>query len=471
MTFTSHHEVPMPEMSTTPHTVKPPQTQAFPTLSAGAVPSISSGMSHMLGGIPGYEIGELLGEGGMGVVHRGRQLALDRVVALKRIVHGSAEARVRFQREAHAVARLQHPGIVQIFEVGETADGPYLSLEFCAGGSLANHLDGTPLPPMRAARLIENLADTVHAAHEAGIVHRDLKPGNVLLVRRPTTGLGDDNEELALKISDFGLAKLLDSQQPAQAATQTGAVLGTPSYMAPEQAAAKPAGPVADVYALGAILYELLVGRPPFKAASVMDTLMQVMRDEPVSPRVLQPKVPRDLETICLKCLEKDPVRRYPSAAALAADLVRYREGRPIQARPTNWAEQTIRWVRRRPAVAALLMALLMSVVGGMSGSMYYAVQANAALEKLRQREANRREKEVGLRFVLFMRKNPDLITKPAKELVTRFLDANKDISEADLVDALKPAPVETPGGLAGVALGETAPGTDAIAAPTMIGD
>jgi hypothetical protein len=434
---------------------------------------LGSDVSPLRGGIPGYEIGELLGEGGMGVVHRGRQIALDRVVALKRIVHGSADARARFQREAHAVARLQHPGIVQIFEVGETTDGPYLALEFCAGGSLADHLNGTPLPPRRAARLVEVLAGTVQAAHEAGIVHRDLKPGNVLLACRPTAGLGDDKENLALKISDFGLAKLHSNRLPAQPATQTGAVLGTPSYMAPEQAAAKPAGPAVDVYALGAILYELLVGRPPFKAASAMDTLMQVVQDEPVSPRVLQAKVPRDLETICLKCLEKDPNRRYPSAAALAAELGCFREGRPIQARPVGMLEQTIRWVRRRPGVAALLLALVLSVAGGVSGSMYYALQAKAALEKLQERERNRREKEVALRFVKFMRQHPDLSRKPASELVARFLAANRDISGAELDDALALAPIAPTPDTPQLSPGETAAGggESGFAASSMIGD
>jgi tetratricopeptide (TPR) repeat protein len=303
--------------------------------------------------VPGYEVFEVLGTGGMGIVYRARQVALGRMVALKMIrhaAHTSAEARRRFQSEAEAIARLQHPHIVQIHEVGEADGLPYFSLEFCGGGSLEKQLDGTPWEARRAARLVETLAGAVAAAHAAGIVHRDLKPANVLLTADGTP-----------KVSDFGLARRLD----AAGQTVEGAILGTPSYMAPEQAGGKgkEAGPAADVYALGAILYELLTGRPPFRAATALDTLQQVVSEEPVAVRRLQPKAPKDLETICHKCLEKDPKKRYASAAALAEDLRRFGAGEPVVARPVGGPERLWRWARRKPAQAGLLAVGLLAVV------------------------------------------------------------------------------------------------------------
>jgi serine/threonine protein kinase len=292
--------------------------------------------------IPGYEVLGLLGKGGMGVVYKARQVSLDRIVALKMILHaehaGSAE-RQRFQAEAEAAARLQHPNIVQVFEVG-THDGlPFLTLEYCPGGSLAQRLDGVPWPIRESAHVVETLAGAAQAAHAARVVHRDLNPANVLL-----TATGQP------KITDFGLAKLLGEQ----GRTQTGAVVGTPSYMAPEQASgkAKEVGPAADIYALGAILYALLTGRPPFKAATPLDTILQVAANEPVPVRRLRPQVPRDLETICHKCLEKDPAKRYASADALAEDLQHFLAGEPIRAMPISRWERALKWARRRPAAA-----------------------------------------------------------------------------------------------------------------------
>jgi hypothetical protein len=287
--------------------------------------------------IDGYEIGELLGRGGMGLVFKATQKELKRPVALKIIVsgaHAGDAERGRFRTEAEAVARLSHPGIVQIYEVGEQAGCPYLALEFVSGGSLAQQLDGKPMPPRRAAQLLLDLARAVQHAHDQGIVHRDLKPANVLLT---ATG--------AAKIGDFGLAKLLDTEHGQ---THTGAVLGSPSYMAPEQAAGKirAIGPATDVYALGAILYELLTGRPPFVGASMLETLDQVRTHEPAPPRVLQPTVPEDLATICLKCLEKSPAERYPSAAALAADLDLFLRDEAIAARKMTVWDQAARLVR-----------------------------------------------------------------------------------------------------------------------------
>jgi hypothetical protein len=290
----------------------------------------------------------------MGVVYKARQVALKRVVALKMILageHAGAAELARFRAEAEAIARLQHPHIVQVFEVGEHGGLPYLALEYCPGGSLEKKLSGTPLPPPQAAALIQTLARAVQAAHEKGVVHRDLKPANVLL--------GEDGGP---KVTDFGLAKRVGEGGQ----TATGAVLGTPSYMAPEQAAgkSKEVGPATDVYALGALLYECLTGRPPFRGPTAMDTLMQVLADEVVPVRQLQRGVPIDLETVCLKCLRKEPQERYASAADLADDLGRYLQGEPVKVRPVGRAGWCWRWARRHPARAAVVvMAVLVLLV------------------------------------------------------------------------------------------------------------
>ena len=310
--------------------------------------------------IPGYEILEKLGEGAMGVVYKARQAELSRVVALKMIrpERAGEEGVARFRVEAEAVARLQHPHIVQIFEIGEHDGQPFFSLEFVEGGSLESQLKGAPWPADRAAQLVELLARAVQAAHECGIVHRDLKPANVLVSR-----------EGVPKVTDFGLAKRLDVETGQ---TQTGMIMGTPGYMAPEQAAGKKAvGPAADVYALGAVLYELLTGRPPFRAATVLETLEQVRSQEPVPPRRLQRRTPRDAETICLKCLRKGPHERYGSAAELADDLQAFLEHRPIRARPAGRGERAFKWARRHPAqaVACALVALVLGL-GGVGGTM-----------------------------------------------------------------------------------------------------
>jgi WD40 repeat protein/tetratricopeptide (TPR) repeat protein len=304
-----------------------------------------------------YEILSELGRGGMGVVYQARQRGLNRVVALKMILaggHAGPEELARFRAEAEAIARLQHPHIVQVHEVGEHQGLPFFSLEFCPNGSLEKKLAGTPLPPREAAALVEGLARAMHAAHQKGVVHRDLKPANVLFA-----------EDGAAKVTDFGLAKRLGEA----GRTATGAVLGTPSYMAPEQARGdgRGVGPATDVYALGAILYECLSGRPPFKAASALETLAQVCGQEPVSPRLLQPGVPRDLETICLKCVEKEPSRRYASTEELADDLRRWQAGEPIRARRVGSGERALKWVRRNPAVTALLATVVLALAGGVA--------------------------------------------------------------------------------------------------------
>jgi WD40 repeat protein len=311
---------------------------------AQADPKDPAALSPIRDEVPGYEILSELGRGGMGVVYKAEQLSLKRLVALKMILaggHAGAAECNRFRAEAEAVARLQHPNIVQIYEIGEVAGRPYLSLEFIDGGCLASQLDGTPWPGAKAASLIETLADAIHYAHECGIIHRDLKPANILL------------QSGVPKITDFGLAKQRDG---AVGLTASGVVMGTPSYMAPEQAQGKKdVGPAADLYALGSILYELLTGRPPFRAATAMDTIHQVIGSEPVAPCQLQPKLARDLETITLKCLEKDPPRRYATARALAEDLRRFQAGDPVLARPIGAVARFGRWCRHRPVVAGLL--------------------------------------------------------------------------------------------------------------------
>jgi serine/threonine protein kinase len=357
------------------------------TLSPGEPPHRAGSL------VDDYEILEQIGCGGMGVVFKARQRSLDRVVALKMIRAGeyaSAEQRKRFASEAHAVARLQHPNIVHIHEVGEVDGQPFLSLEYVAGGSLARYLNGTPLPAREAASLLELLARAIDYAHQRGIVHRDLKPGNILLNGewRGERGERKTGTLPAPKITDFGLAKRLD----AEANTNSGA-MGTPSYMAPEQVDApvlprserQRGGHTAaidartDVYGLGAILYELLTGRPPFRAESPLQTLKQVVEVEPARPRLLNPAVPRDLETVCLKCLAKEPARRYSSAQELADDLGRFTSGEPVRARRLGPVGRSWRWCRRNRVMAALGAVLVLAVVAGFSGILYQWQRAEAA--------------------------------------------------------------------------------------------
>jgi serine/threonine protein kinase len=319
--------------------------------------------------LPGYEILRELGRGGMGVVYLARQKGLGRLVALKMILHADYAAAgdlARFRSEAEAVARLQHPNIVSVFEVGEAGGVPFFSMEYLEGGNLARRLEGSPQAPREAAALLEMLARAVHAAHEKHVIHRDLKPANVLFTA--------DNIP---KIVDFGLAKRLGEERHQ---TQSGAILGTPGYMAPEQAGGKnrDVGPHTDVYSLGAILYELLTGRPPFQAPTALETVQQVVTMEPLPPHQLQPRVPRDLETICLKCLSKQPVRRYSSAAELADDLERFLRGEPVHARPITSLQRFAKWVRRHPAIAFLvvLLALTMLISTAIIISLWIRLQA-----------------------------------------------------------------------------------------------
>ena len=308
----------------------------------------------------GYELLAEIAHGGMGVVFKARQTKLNRIVALKMILAGqlaSDEAIRRFYAEAQAVAQLEHPHIVPIYEIGEHQGQHFFSMAFVEGGSLQMRVSSGPLPPPEAAQLVADVAQGVQYAHQHGIVHRDLKPQNILL-----------DQEGQPKITDFGLAKQM---QAGDGLTASGEILGTPSYMAPEQAAGRlhDVGPAADIYALGAILYCLLTGRPPFQAAGLSETLRQVQEQEPVALRLLNPATPRDLETVCLKCLEKQPAKRYATAHELAADLRRYLAGEPIAARRVTAVERAVRWCRRRPLAAALLVAVgLLAVAMGVLG-------------------------------------------------------------------------------------------------------
>ena len=306
--------------------------------------------------VAGYNTLEVLGAGGMGIVYKAHQERLDRFVALKMIRAGGGarpEDLARFETEAKAVAAIEHNNIIKIFDIGEQDGLPYFSLEYLPGGSLSQRIGGKPQPFDQAAHIVETLARAIHVAHEHKVIHRDLKPANVLFAADGT-----------LKITDFGLVKRLESDSKQ---TRSGSILGTPSYMAPEQARgeSQTVGPAADQYALGAILYDLLTGRPPFQGTSVLDTLEMVRSKEPVAPSQLQPKTPRDLETICLKCLEKDVARRYPDVLALAEDLRRYSAGETILARPVSAAERLWRWCKRNRRVAYLsaAVALLLVVV------------------------------------------------------------------------------------------------------------
>jgi serine/threonine protein kinase len=345
--------------------------------------------------IPGYELLGILGRGGMGIVFRARQLSLKRQVALKMILtgrHARPTDRARFQREAEAVARLQHPNIVQIHEVGEQNGLPYFSLEFVNAGSLAQFLGGTPQPPRLATQFVHDLAQAMHYAHRRGIVHRDLKPANILLHLDESRILKDGQmADSALfqnltayvpKITDFGLAKHMGGEEGH---FRNGAIVGTPSYMAPEQArgTSGQVGPLADVYALGAILYEMLTGLPPFQGATVEETAQQVLVLEPTAPTLFQPKIPKDLETICLVCLQKNPAHRYGSAEALAEDLRRFLAHEPILARRTHLSERVVKWAIRRPG--PLLTGL--GVVGLLATSFFWYVWWTRAIAMQAERD------------------------------------------------------------------------------------
>jgi serine/threonine-protein kinase len=321
-----------------------------------------------------YEILGRLGRGGMGVVYKARQRSIKRLVALKMVLagaHAGSQARARLRTEGQAIARLRHPHVVQIFDFDEHDGMPYYAMEFMEGGSLSAKLSTNPLPPRQAAELVRTLAEAVEYAHQAKVLHRDLKPANILL---STTG--------EPKIADFGLAKLLDSDDGN---TLTEMVIGTPSYMAPEQAAGRhnDVGPATDVYSLGAILYETLTGRPPFKESTRTETRRHVVHEPPKPPSQLRRDLPRVLEAICLKCLEKTPARRYASAQALADDLARWLRGEPTVARPLGMPARLGRWARRHVVSLAGLSVLALLLAGlYLRSSQRYLQQVQAQLAR-----------------------------------------------------------------------------------------
>jgi eukaryotic-like serine/threonine-protein kinase len=441
----------------------PPANYSFPDTPEGRT---AIGDSPPLGGsavqrwpkLDGYEILNELGRGGMGVVYLAWQTKLNRPVAIKMILAGAQagpEQFERFRREAEAVARLQHPNIVQIHEVGEQDGRPFFSLEYVDGVSLPQKLASTPQAATEAAELIHTLALAVHHAHQRGVVHRDLKPANVLLAnggeeqsRRheaaeahktepdssklqppPSTRASSSSTLHApiVKITDFGLAKRMDVDSGQ---TRSGEVIGTPSYMAPEQAAGKTQliGPAVDVYALGAILYEVLTGRPPFKAETPMETVRQVVGEEPVRPTRLQRKIPHDLETICLHCLQKEPARRYATAMALADDLQRFLRGEPISARPTPVWEVALKWARRRPALAGLVVVSILALVSLAVGSLWYNAHLQAALQDAQVQTDKARDRFAMARdavdqFHTRVSESPELKAKGTERLRTQLLE------------------------------------------------
>jgi tRNA A-37 threonylcarbamoyl transferase component Bud32 len=359
-----------------------PETGTFPE-----IPAPTNGTSGPPA-IPGYDLLGEIAVGGMGVVYKARQRQLNRLEAVKMVLagaHAGADRLARFRTEVEAVARLRHANVVQVFQVGDCAGQPYFTMEYIEGGSLASKLARGLLPAREAARLVGALADGVQHAHEKGIVHRDLKPANVLI--------GDDG---AAKVADFGLAKVLHGSDDPGGPTSPGAVMGTPCYLAPEQAEGRTTeiGPPADIWALGVILYECLTGRPPFKGESTLDTLQQVRVSEPLPPRRLQPRLDRDLENICLKCLEKEAGKRYGSAGELADDLRRYLDGKPVCARRAPWWERGVKWARRQPALAALLVVSVVALGALVGGWAAFTAQLADERNNARAEEAKARDKE-----------------------------------------------------------------------------
>jgi WD40 repeat protein len=372
----------------------PVPTAELPTVAPGDTP-LPTALPVLGGSFGEYQLLEELARGGMGVVYKARQLRLNRLVALKMILAGplASPADVkRFQSEAEAAANLDHPHIVPIFEVGTHEGLHYFSMKLIEGGSLAQAVGsgqwtvGSKEAERRAAQLLATVARAVHFAHQQRILHRDLKPANILL-----DAAGEPH------VTDFGLAKRVEGDSKL---TQSGAIVGTPSYMAPEQAAGKKSvGTAADVYGLGAILYELLTGQPPFRDETPLNTLFRVLHEEPARPRSLNARIDRDLDTICLKSLDKDPARRYGSAEAFAEDLERWLAGEPIRARRSGVAERTVKWAKRRPAIAGLVILLLAVATLGASGVLWNWRAALAARQEAleradQEREAREREQQ-----------------------------------------------------------------------------
>jgi len=400
---------------TQPNRIGRQQTREEGSTPSGLAPA---GTSTRQADVPGYELLGELGRGGMGVVYKARQTALQRVVALKMILSGGfadPETILRFQSEALAVARLQHPNIVQIFDSGTYEQQPYFSMEYVDGCTLSRWMADKPQAPRVAAAMVETLARAIHYAHENGIIHRDLKPANVLLNRNGQP-----------KITDFGLAKLINDHSVAH--TMPGNAMGTPEYMAPEQIAGEAISPATDVYTLGVILYEMFTGRRPFEGDTKWLTLERIRTEEPVSPVRLRPSTPRDLETICLKCLRKEPGQRYATAQALANDLSRFLNGEPIHARPASELERAWRWCKRKPLVACLLAALVTVSCTGFLGITWNYWKAEAAR---REEQKKREEADASQKIAVEQRELAETNLYYSRiALAGRFLEAN-DVAAA----------------------------------------
>jgi hypothetical protein len=375
-----------------------------PTTHADGGPVVAAAAE--LPAIPGYDLLEELGRGGMGVVYKARQTSLNRLVAVKMLLPDwvvSPAQLARFRTEAETLARLHHPNVVPIYDVGEVEGRPYFTMAYVGGPNLGRFLDGRPQDPAASARLVEVLARAVSAVHQCGIIHRDLKPGNVLLAPRdaePAAGRRPCLDEYDPRITDFGLAKDLAG---GARLTVSGTAVGTPCYMAPEQARgdSRQVGPAADIYSLGSILYEMLTGHPPFAGTTPLQTLAQLMHDDPLPPSRLRPGLPRDLATICLKCLEKSPRRRYASALALAEDLRRFVAGEPVRARPVGAFGRAARWCRRQPLAASFLglsvgLALAFAVT-----VLVYDIRLSDALAQVEAQNEDRRRQLVHLNVTI----------------------------------------------------------------------
>ena len=395
-------------------------TPAADDVTATASPGGTAAVApRSLPDIPGYMVEAEIARGGMGVVYRAQHLQLNRPAAIKMILGGKYHdptAQVRFLIEAEAVAALDHPHIIHVHEFGTHENLPFFALEFVGGGTLAEKLKRDGKPTTRAAaELVVKLADGIAAAHAKGIVHRDLKPANVLL-----TEAGEP------KVADFGLAKVGQSDM-----TATGAVMGTPSYMSPEQAAGrtKEVGTGADVYALGAILYELLTGQPPFRGESSIETIQRVLSRAPERPRAIDSAIPRDLETICLKCLAKEPAKRYATAAELAADLRAYLDGRPIAARPVGRVERAVKWVTRNPVVtgAAAAVVLALSIGTIVSYLKYRDAEEQKGIAEARRKDADE-QKDFAQAKEREATKEAEKARKAREFLVSIFRKAETDV-------------------------------------------